>query len=131
MILLKVGALLSAIAWAVRGHSLASIAAVMLLLAASLTALGGRRRASRSPGPVAVSVFVLGLVVIIERAWVFAPAVLVVWGAIAAVPVLVWLCTRQAASRRPGAATQRQAVMPWLRARHAEPAGGRILPTER
>ena len=92
-LVVRVGALLSAVAWALKSPHFASIGPVLLLCAASV-ASAHPVRPGRAPRWLAVVVY-LGLAglmgIVVVRAWPFAGTVLAVWAGVAAVPTLAWI----------------------------------------
>ena len=109
--MVKVAALISALAWATESARLASAAAITSLLALTTMSLRNRPAIPRS-GLTLILSLVIALVaaVIVGRAWTFVPAVLAVWAGAAALAVLVWLARRPALPKEPVAITEHDPV---------------------
>ena len=121
-LLLKVTALMSAVAWTAARHELATAGTVTVLVALSILSLRPRPRLRRSRAAVIASlVLALGMAVTVARAWMFVPAILAVWAGLAALAALAWMCTQPRV---------RSAAAAFLRPRRAPAGAGAAATSE-
>lgn len=92
-LVVRVSALLSAVAWALSAPQFGRVGAVLLLCAASVVSVRPVRPRGVWRPLIAVVYLVLAgtTAIILARAWPFAGPVLVIWAGIAAMPMLLWV----------------------------------------
>ena len=94
-LVVRVSALLSAVAWALSAPQFGRVGAVLLLCAASVVSVRPvrPRRAWRPLIAVVYLVLAGTMGIVVARAWPFAGPVLAVWAGVAAVPSIAWVCS--------------------------------------
>lgn len=123
-ILLKLGALTTALLWVNVSGRDPGMGVVILSLAAALVGMG-RQRVPRSPVVLVVSLVVplgLALAFVAIRGRSFLPATVAVSAGLSVLAMLAWACANPAA---------RHAVVGFLGRRHAETPASQIVTSER
>jgi hypothetical protein len=112
-IVVRVSALLSAVAWALSAPQFGRVGAGLLLCAASVVSVRPVRPRRVWRPVVLVLYFVLAgtAAIILARALPFVGPVLLVWAGVALVPTVVWVCMHPAV---------RQALAGWVQSQPAD-----------